>query len=175
MMYTDNALSTWSPIPSTLAYCNAVAWNGTQWVAGGIGRSGSSSIIVSSDGSIWTPSTSGAFTGQCNALTWNGVSWIAGGIGGSGGSTVLLSYDGGNTWNPPIGSNLLSIQCTALAARRVLPYIGIIIGQPYTARAPSSWPPGPTGTPTTIPQALDLIAACLRANVANLVVGSWPA
>jgi hypothetical protein len=39
----------------------------------------------------------------------------------------------------------------------------------------TNWPlQGGIQGPTIIPQALDLIASCLRLNSGNLVPGSWP-
>jgi hypothetical protein len=55
--------------------CNAVAWNGSIWVAGGLGPQ---ALAYSYDGLTWLPSTFTGFS-VCNAVVWNGLMWLASG------------------------------------------------------------------------------------------------
>jgi hypothetical protein len=171
IQYSLTGISEWTPaVSAILTQCNCIAWNGIMWVAGGLGPT---TIVHSSDGSTWTAAESGAFTDQCNAIAWNGAMWLAAGTGIVT-TTILISYDGGINWNPPsVGGNLISLQCNTLAARRVLPYIGLIVGQPYLPAVFGDWPN--SIIPTLIPQALDMIAACLRYNINNNILApeSW--
>jgi hypothetical protein len=90
--------------------CNAVAWNGTLWVAGGLGPN---ALAYSYDGLNWLPIS---FTGLsvCNALTWNGTYWIAGGLLLTGLQGHATSADGIH-WSVNADAPALG---TALAARR---------------------------------------------------------
>jgi hypothetical protein len=54
--------------------CNAVAWNGSKWVAGGLGG-----VAYSYDGLNWLPNSFAGFR-TCNAIVWNGTNWLASGI-----------------------------------------------------------------------------------------------
>jgi hypothetical protein len=85
---------TWNPATSantffTLGHC--AAWNGTIWVAGGVG---SYTIITSSDGINWVLNAQSLFT-ECWSVEWNGTLWVAGGLGTT---RLAYSYDG-LTWN----------------------------------------------------------------------------
>ena len=52
---------------------NAVAWNGSIWVATG---TGSNVVVVSTDGHSWSvPPTPPTFIGSGRGLAWNGTSW----------------------------------------------------------------------------------------------------
>jgi hypothetical protein len=64
------------PTTAIVQQCNAVAWNGSIWVAGGLGQR---VLGYSYDGLNWLPS---AFTGfsVCNAVVWNGSLWLASGL-----------------------------------------------------------------------------------------------
>ena len=70
--------------------CNAIAWNGSIWVAGG---NGINKMAYSADGINWKGSETGSniFTGGCYSVAWNGTLWVA---GGTGTSNMAYSYDG---------------------------------------------------------------------------------
>jgi hypothetical protein len=70
--------------------CSCVAWNGTIWVAVGVGNT---IFAYSSNGIQWTANTAynSLFSAGCT-VAWNGTLWIAG--GGAGTCTLAYSYDG---------------------------------------------------------------------------------
>ena len=74
--------------------CNAVAWNGSLWVAGS--DCSNNRLAYSTDGSAnWFGSSSAnaIFTTSCNGVAWNGLLWIA--VGSAAGSSVAAySYNG---------------------------------------------------------------------------------
>jgi hypothetical protein len=85
---------------------NGIAWNGSYWVA--VGREGGSviSIIKSSDGVTWTPSTNSPFGagggyGMANAIAWNGTQWLVLGYS-SGGTPISSTSTDGMTWTTPV-------------------------------------------------------------------------
>ena len=75
----------------------AIAWNGSLWVAVGIssGGTGACYIQTSPDGINWTnrPCT---FTTAAYSVAWNGSTWL---VGGQGTNTLVSSPDG-ITWTP---------------------------------------------------------------------------
>lgn len=92
-----------------------VAWNGSQWIAVGIGDGSdpTTTIGVSYDGSNWAPARSGGFTGTNPAggfgVVWTGSNWVATGDGGFGaGSYSYLTSPDGWTWTPRVGYGFLS-------------------------------------------------------------------
>jgi hypothetical protein len=116
----DASANIWGLNVNTRTYqCNAVAWNGSLWVAGGVGGFG-----FSVDGLNWLPSL---FTGLATvlAVAWNATTWLAGGITPSGVAAQASSSDG-ITWTlNPVGSSALMQK--ALTARR-----SIFNSQPQT-------------------------------------------
>jgi hypothetical protein len=81
-MYSYDGINwQFSPTGNTFSnnYVNAMAWNGTMFVAGGAGSG------YSYDGINWQPHSSSFFT---NSIAWNGKIWILCG------SNVYYSYDG---------------------------------------------------------------------------------
>ena len=90
---------------------NAIAWNGTIWVAGGfpIVASSNQTIAYSFDGSNnWTAGTATSIcTTSCKSVAWNGYKWVA---GGQGGSSVATSSDGIN-W---VGVNSTFSDCSGV-------------------------------------------------------------
>jgi hypothetical protein len=155
--------------------CNTLAWNGSQWLAGGTKGSGDSAspiLYYTQSTSRWTSSLFKPTSGTCNHIAWTGQRWIAGGT--FAGNPIYYSLDGVN-WLPSTNGNTVLSQCNALAARRVLPYIGTILGQPYYIGTPTDWyqsASGPSG-PYSIPQALDLLARYVRQTVGTNV-SLWP-
>lgn len=75
--------------------CNAVASNGSRWVAVG---SGGCSIAYSDDGINWTRVDAGSqiFSTEGQCVTWDGIRWIAGGLG----TNVLAYSSNGVSWTP---------------------------------------------------------------------------
>jgi hypothetical protein len=77
----------------TLSTVYDIAWNGSIWVAVGVGIS--QCISVSIDGIRWyTANTDRNLFTQCNAVAWNRSLWVAVGIGKS--HTIATSVDGYN-------------------------------------------------------------------------------
>jgi hypothetical protein len=105
--------------------CNSVAWNGSLWLAGGSDEGGNR-IYYSVNGKDWTSSrdTYGnanlIFTNECLSVSWNGTYLIA---GGDGTNQVAYSTDGKNWTGSTSGNSIFTINCVALASRRVLSYI----------------------------------------------------
>ena len=97
--------------------CNAVAWNGSIWVAGGVGG-----MAYSSDGINWTATpvtTPVTFPSTCLTVAWNGSLWVVGGEDMY--NTLAYSYDGINWLNtspssiPTPGFNVFTTNCYAVA------------------------------------------------------------
>ena len=88
--------TTWTTVPQQKLYnIQSIKWNGTVWVAGGIGIS--DTIMYSSDGTNWNSvkSSTTLFSTACHTISWNGTIWLA---GGEGTNNLAYSYDG-ITWN----------------------------------------------------------------------------
>jgi hypothetical protein len=103
-------------VPSTFTVtgasgCFALGWNGSIWVAGGVGIA---TVAYSSDGITWTISSSGntVFTERCNTVSWNGTLWVAGGSG-----TNRLGYSSnGILWTASSsGNGIFTTVCYAVA------------------------------------------------------------
>jgi hypothetical protein len=91
--YASNSLNT------ILTQIDAVASNGSMWIAVGLRSSDSTAhAIYSYDGYNWYESTSAAsiFGGSSGlaAVAWNGTMWVIGGYGS--GASLAYSYDGIN-------------------------------------------------------------------------------
>jgi hypothetical protein len=108
--------STWYPATSGgftpgagLSYGgNAVAWNGSVWVAVGQGSSQENSIQWSLDGKVWNDAVSGGFLVAGYGVTWAGSNWAAVGDNGSELRSFLVSPDGSN-WTRIDGYGFASI------------------------------------------------------------------
>jgi hypothetical protein len=101
-----------SPDSLLVGVCFALAYNGSQWIAGG---NGLNSILYSYDGRSWNFSSSGANQLPiCRSVAWDGGQWIAGGIKNGSGS-LASSYDG-TTWTTVPIPGLLRISCNAIAS-----------------------------------------------------------
>ena len=85
----SNSVNGTATFPFSGGICNAIAWNGSKWVAGG---TGSNALAYSYDGVTWYQSSFSGMT-QCNGLTWNGSYWLA---VGQGSSSLAYSQDGIN-------------------------------------------------------------------------------
>jgi hypothetical protein len=72
--------------------CYGVAWNGSLWVAVGVGST--HTIATSPDGSIWTGRGKNIFTVNGYGVAWNGSLWVAVGDGLT--DTIATSPDGIN-------------------------------------------------------------------------------
>ena len=86
-----------------------MAWNGSLWVAVGIGKN---TIATSKDGKTWTASKNSIFKKNgttkyegCLGVAWNGSYWVAVGAGVSGGEDDITKVKGkiatskdGKTW-----------------------------------------------------------------------------
>ena len=93
-------------------YTKAVAWNGTRWVAGGVGyNTPPNSLAYSNDGINWTGLGKSIFTLQATAVAWNGTRWVAGGNGTT--NTLAYSSDGIN-WTG-LGKSIFSSNVNAVA------------------------------------------------------------
>jgi len=97
---------TWSGInTSALDVVIGVAWNGTRWVAVGLGSS--DTIAYSDDGLNWTGVGGTLFTTGYN-VAWNGTRWVAVGGDYSGNSPNTIAYSNdGITWTG-IGTSIFS-------------------------------------------------------------------
>ena len=102
--------------PFTNQGANKVAWNGSLWVAVGVGDiSGSTkSIARSSDGQKWTSVAVDPFRAPAYSVAWNGAQWIATGSG-----TNKIAYSAnGITWTVVTSLNTLfddTVGVTAVA------------------------------------------------------------
>ena len=135
---------------------NSLATNGSMLIAGG-----DNGLAWSQDAILWTLVSSS----RSSAVAWNGSVWIATGITGDP-SSLNYSYDGKNWLLSP---SIYRFPVSALVTRNGLPRLGQILGTPYTPAVPTDWPSqGAIQGPTTIGQALDLVATCFRANAGYL-------
>jgi hypothetical protein len=122
--------ATWTAITAAVINkVNALAWNGSLWVAVGEGTT-SGKIITSPDGFNWTDtgSTGSAlFSGsgaRLRSLAWNGSLWVASGQSGLNTFAIATSPDGTNWTITSSASSIFIDAASALASRRVLPYLG---------------------------------------------------
>ena len=123
-------LITWSPVVlgnSFFSSCKIVAYNGSLWLAGGIGSSGKYSLVYSNDGITWTQSgldTEGIqYLSSVNAIVWNGTYWFVGGVPNAPNTfQVIYSSNGINNWLPAGGD--LGSSCQTLACYRNLVVAG---------------------------------------------------
>ena len=105
IMYSSDGINWNASTQTVLTLCNALAWNGSLWVAGGLSVS-SDVIAYSYDGINWIPSLEPATIAdmsECYALAWNGYVWVA---GGTGSATLIYSVDGINWILSTSGTNI---------------------------------------------------------------------
>ena len=105
IMYSSDGINWNASTQTVLTLCNALAWNGSLWVAGGLSAS-TDVIAYSYDGINWIPSLEPvtiADMTECYALAWNGYVWVA---GGSGSATLIYSVDGINWILSTSGTNI---------------------------------------------------------------------
>jgi hypothetical protein len=123
-------------------------------------------MTYSYDGINWIQATNatssaGVFMGGAGkCITWNGTLWIA---AGATASSVFATSNDGMTWNLIPGTILLNYQCSGIASRQLLPYIGVnsvqsALSAVYSTSAPTKWA---TSVPGTIGAAIDRMAALL--------------
>jgi hypothetical protein len=101
LAWSADSGSTWysssngtTTFPFSGGVCQALAWNGSKWVAGGVGTN---PLAYSYDGKTWIQSANGTglFSGgKCSGITWNGTNWLA--VGND--STSLAYSSNGITW-----------------------------------------------------------------------------
>jgi hypothetical protein len=100
LAWSDDGKSWTAATGSPLNTCYAVEWNGSMWVAGGVGSS--SKLAWSNDGKSWNTATgSSLFDTECKGAVWNGSLWVA---HGRGNSSQLAWSDDGKSWNAATGS-----------------------------------------------------------------------
>jgi len=149
MAYSYDGIVWNSSTPIFDTICYTFAWNGSLWVAGGIGGT-RSSLAYSYNGIDWLSSTSSLFD-DCVAVAWNGALWVA--TGDDGGLGRIAYSFNGIDWFVADDSLFGAGSGTALASRRPLPYVGTTIVPPLLNQAPLIGPTGgaliftsPTGT-----------------------------
>ena len=115
-----------------------VAWNGVRWIAGGVDLAGNC-MYSSTNGSNWnvisTPLLAGEL-GVVDGITWNGTLWnITGYTNVTGGRGFVASSPDGLNWTEAANNIFSQIDGRgyALAARRVLPYVGVSPSPPTPA------------------------------------------
>ena len=92
--YSDDNGKTWEGLGKDI-FTNLgldVAWNGSMWVAVGLGTT--HSIAISYDGITWQGRGKDIFTTRGYDVAWNGSMWVAVGEGTN--DTIAISYDGMN-------------------------------------------------------------------------------
>ena len=93
-------------------YGNYAVFNGTMWVAGGLGGN---TLAYSYNGNVWTGIGSKVFTISGTDMAWSGQMWVA---TGQGGNSLAYSYDGIN-WTG-LGTTIFTVVGMAIS------YNGII-------------------------------------------------
>jgi hypothetical protein len=66
---------TWTPVDIGLEKCNAINYNGTEWIVVGKGRFRSECVFTSPDGIVWTPQTTVLLEEALNVY-WMQNTWI---------------------------------------------------------------------------------------------------
>jgi len=120
IMYSSDGVNWIASTQSILSSCNAIAWNGSIWLAG------DTAIMYSYNGINWTASTQTVIT-ACNKIAWNGSIWLA---GGGGDNTVAYSVDGIN-WTGSASANSIFVyggQCASVAWNGTMWVAGGYIG-----------------------------------------------
>jgi hypothetical protein len=115
----NNSYNGTSIYPFAGGICYAVGWNGSKWIAGGLGTN---PLAYSFDGKTWQQSSNGAslFT-QINGVTWNGTYWLA--VGVNSGTARIAYSSNGITWTAIPTSYSINTP-KAIAGRRVTPNTG---------------------------------------------------
>ncbi len=91
-IYSSSDGETWQQVHAA-DNLNDIAWNGSVYIAVGVGVSGGERILRSTDGQNWTGVTPSG-TGSLYAVAWGNNRFVATGMAGS----ILVSTDGGETW-----------------------------------------------------------------------------
>jgi hypothetical protein len=97
IVYSYDGLNWFRSTCSLLSSVQSFAWNGTMWIAVGVGSS--FSILYSYDGINWTgvPNSYAMFPTGALGITWNGLRWI---VAGNGSASDSLAYSvDGIQWN----------------------------------------------------------------------------
>lgn len=94
IQYSTNNGVSWSDSDLTDIRINAVAWNGTRWVAAGYLTGSDANLYHSTNGSTWTEAANVGVSQQYTDVSWNGSYFIA--VGTSSGDDVVISQDGIN-------------------------------------------------------------------------------
>jgi hypothetical protein len=95
--------------------CNSIAWNGTLWIAGGVGST--YTMAKSSDGLYWTPTgldvSNNNLLPVCNRVAWSnvGTTWLA----GASSTNKIIYSSNGTTWNNATSANTLLTSCKTFA------------------------------------------------------------
>ena len=85
----------WIPVSSSLSTAYCVAWNGTLWVAGGVGTV---TIVYSSNGVNWTNASISGLS-SVRSIAWTNGKWIAVGDG----SNIWADSSDGINWTSYLG------------------------------------------------------------------------
>jgi hypothetical protein len=133
LAWSDDSGASWnncydcsSTYPFAGGICYAIGWNGSKWIAGGLGTNSfgynTNPLAYSFDGKTWQQSSNGAslFT-QINGVTWNGTYWLA--VGVNSGTARIAYSSNGITWTAIPTSYSINTP-KAIAGRRVTPNTG---------------------------------------------------
>ncbi len=91
-----------SQYDNTLDEGTSVAWNGSMWMAAGT-KSGSATVVYSSNGVSWTPANINGLTGTSAYVAWNGYKWLV-----NAGSKVFSSVSAVQWTQEPIATGDIS-------------------------------------------------------------------
>ena len=118
---------------------NAVAWNGSMWVAVGKGATSADTIKYSLNGFEWINATNG-FSTEGKGVAWNGSMWVA---VGDGANSVKYSINGIQWVNSPQASLLAGNGC-AVAWNGAM---WVAVGSGYAIRSADgkTWATSSTG------------------------------
>jgi alpha-tubulin suppressor-like RCC1 family protein len=94
LIYSYDGLAWVQSANPILTQFESFAWNGTMWIAVGVGAT--FSMTYSYDGLNWTgiPNSYALFPTGATGITWNGLRWIA--LGGGATDSISYSIDGLN-------------------------------------------------------------------------------
>lgn len=140
LLYSTDGGLTWTGLGNTIFSTagNCAAWNGTMWVAGGVGTN---ALAYSYDGISWTGlgeiSTGPSSTlGNVSSITWDGTGWTA----VSGSDAYATSFDG-ITWLGYSGITSADYLFNSTTNGRITvgtpsvpPFSGSFVGFTYVAR-----------------------------------------
>ena len=104
MLYSYDGITWFQNTAAPNGLFNAIAWNGTMWIA--VGSTNSYQVVYSYDGLNWTASSSGYnLIGTANGIAWSGSRWVI--MGAYNATNAVIYSSDGITWTASASGNSL--------------------------------------------------------------------